>query len=165
MDFFTIFSYQILEHYAPEKVRDIFGPWQWWLGLIRPRSLLLSLAVSQILADCTACDWRRFCKALCNVKFSQIEDDNRKFRHMELSNIALSVKFSNSVASKRKQFFNFKISSNCIISYETFYSVENTCKFSYFDNQFYDFWRPPSLHTLHTSSDIIHWRFKLMDGL
>ena len=34
-------------------------------------------------------------KALCDVKFSQIEGNGRKFRHIE---IASSVKFSNSVA-------------------------------------------------------------------
>ena len=42
-----------------------------------------------------------YCKALCDVKFSQIEGYGRKFSHVELSNIASSVKFSNSIALQK----------------------------------------------------------------
>ena len=37
-------------------------------------------------ADLAVCDWWRYCIALCDVKFSQIEGNGRKFRHIELSN-------------------------------------------------------------------------------
>ena len=35
--------------------------------------------VRKFLADFAVCDWRRFCKALCDVKFSQIEGNYRIF--------------------------------------------------------------------------------------
>ena len=36
-------------------------------------------------------------EALCDVKFRQIEGNDRKFRHIELTSIASSVKLSNSL--------------------------------------------------------------------
>ena len=41
-------------------------------------------------ADLAVCDWWRYCIALCDVKFSQIEGNGRKFRHIELSNKKIS---------------------------------------------------------------------------
>ena len=41
-------------------------------------------------ADCAVCDWWRYCKALCDVKFSQMEGNGRKFRHIQLSNSVIS---------------------------------------------------------------------------
>ena len=35
--------------------------------------------VRNVLASYAACDWRRYCKALCDEKFSQIEGNGRKF--------------------------------------------------------------------------------------
>ena len=35
-------------------------------------------------------DASRYCKALCDVKVSQIEENGRKFRHLELSNSVFS---------------------------------------------------------------------------
>ena len=36
--------------------------------------------VRTVLADFAVCDWWRYCKALFNVKFSQMEENGRKFR-------------------------------------------------------------------------------------
>ena len=51
------------------------------------RSVFLLLktcyTVRKVLADFAVCD---YCKALCDEKFSQIEGNGRKFRHLELSN-------------------------------------------------------------------------------
>ena len=48
------------------------------------------------------CEWWRYCKALCDLKCSQIEGNGGKFRHIEISNtVASSVKFSNSEYSTR----------------------------------------------------------------
>ena len=33
----------------------------------------------KVLADFDACDWWRYCKALCDLKFSRIEGNGRKF--------------------------------------------------------------------------------------
>ena len=49
--------------------------------------------VSKVLADFAVCDWWRCCKALCDVKFSQIEGKGRQFSHIELSNGVISFKF------------------------------------------------------------------------
>ena len=46
--------------------------------------------VRKILADYAVCDRRRYCKAACDVKFSQIEGNSRKFHQKELSNSGIS---------------------------------------------------------------------------
>ena len=46
-----------------------------------------------VLEDFAICDWWRNCKALCDVKFSQIEGKGRKFSHIEPSNGVISFKF------------------------------------------------------------------------
>ena len=48
----------------------------------------LSFTVRNVLADFAACG--RYCKALCNVNFSQIEGNGGKWSHRELSNSAFS---------------------------------------------------------------------------
>ena len=66
-----------------------------------------------------------YCKALCDVKFSQIEGNGSKFRHKELSiAIASSVKFYNSVyclsdwANLCHSFFaSLYLPAVCIISF------------------------------------------------
>ena len=40
--------------------------------------------VRKVLADLAVFDWWRYCKALCDVKFLQIEGNGRKFSHREL---------------------------------------------------------------------------------
>ena len=47
--------------------------------------------VRKILADYAVCDRRRYCKALCDVKFSQIEGNSRTFCHIEISNSVVTV--------------------------------------------------------------------------
>ena len=49
-----------------------------------------SCTVRKVLADFAVSDWRRNCKALCDVMFRQIEENGRKFRHIELSNSVIS---------------------------------------------------------------------------
>ena len=56
--------------------------------------------VRKVLADFAECDWWHYCKALCDVKFCQIAGNGRKFSHIELSNIASSVEFSDSVEAR-----------------------------------------------------------------
>ena len=65
-----------------------------------------------------------YCKALCDVKFCQIEGNGRKFRHIELSNIASSVNFFNCVyclsdgANLCHSFFaSLYLPAVCIISF------------------------------------------------
>ena len=53
--------------------------------------------VIKVLADIGMCDWWRYCKALCDIQFSQIEGYGQIFCHIELSSISSAVKFSNSV--------------------------------------------------------------------
>ena len=59
--------------------------------------------VRKVLADFAVCD------VLCDVKFSHIEGNGRKFSHIQLSNIVSSVKLSNSaradIYTLRKQYF------------------------------------------------------------
>ena len=45
--------------------------------------------VRKVLADFAVCDWWRYYKALCDVKFSQMKGNCRKIRHKELSNDVL----------------------------------------------------------------------------
>ena len=52
--------------------------------------------VGKVLADLLVCDGWRYCKALCEKKFSQIERNRRKFSHMTYAITSL-VKFFNSV--------------------------------------------------------------------
>ena len=47
----------------------------------------------KVLADFAICDWWRYCKALCDVNFSQIEENGRTFFHIELSNRIISYTF------------------------------------------------------------------------
>ena len=42
--------------------------------------------LEKILVDFAVYDWWRFCKALCDVKFRQLEGKGRTFRHIEVSN-------------------------------------------------------------------------------
>ena len=46
----------------------------------------IQYTVSKVLADFAVCDWWRYCKALYDVKFRQIEGIVWKFLHIELSN-------------------------------------------------------------------------------
>ena len=48
--------------------------------------------VGKVLADLLVCDGWRYCKALCEKKFSQIERNRRKFSHMTYAITSL-VKF------------------------------------------------------------------------
>ena len=41
-------------------------------------------AVKKVLADFAVCGWWRYFKALCDVKFSKIAENCRKFGHLEL---------------------------------------------------------------------------------
>ena len=41
--------------------------------------------IRTVLADFALCDWWRYYKALCDVKFRQIEGNGRQFSHIELS--------------------------------------------------------------------------------
>ena len=52
-----------------------------------PSPLSLPHTVRQVLADFG----RRYCKALCDVKFSQIEGNGGKFSYIELQALALSI--------------------------------------------------------------------------
>ena len=54
--------------------------------------------VRKVLADFAVCDCWRYCIALCDVKFSQIEENGREFRHKELS--YCYCKLSNSAAKQ-----------------------------------------------------------------
>ena len=56
---------------------------QWTLG-----GVWAKYTVRKVLADSTVLDWWRYCKALCDAKFRQLEGNGRKFRP-----IASSVKF------------------------------------------------------------------------
>ena len=58
-------------------------------------SVVRTITDSKVLADCAV---QYVTDDAWNVKFSQIEGNGRKFRHIELSNIASSVKFSNGVS-------------------------------------------------------------------
>ena len=58
-------------------------------------SVVRTINDSKVLADCAV---QYVTDDAWNVKFSQIEGNGRKFRHIELSNIASSVKFSNGVS-------------------------------------------------------------------
>ena len=73
--------------------------------------------VRKVLADFAVCDWRCYiAKVLCDVKFSHIEGNSRKFSHIQLSNIVSSVKLSNSaradIYTLRKQYFFWKDNVN-----------------------------------------------------
>ena len=46
--------------------------------------------VRNVLVDFSVCDWWRYCKALCDVKFRKIEGNGRTFRHIKLSNSVIS---------------------------------------------------------------------------
>ena len=39
------------------------------------------------------CNWWRYCKARCDIKFSQIEGNGRTFSHIELNNSVISKIF------------------------------------------------------------------------
>ena len=52
-----------------------------------------SYTVRKVLADFTVCDWWRNCKALCYIKFRQIEGKGQKFSYIELSNSIISEIF------------------------------------------------------------------------
>ena len=58
-------------------------------SLRKPMSEFLALRILLKVTDC---------KALCDVKYSQIKGNGRQFHHIGLSNIVVS-KFSNSVAA------------------------------------------------------------------
>ena len=47
----------------------------------------------KVIVDFAACDWWCYLKALRDVKFSQIEENGRKFRSIELSNSVISYMF------------------------------------------------------------------------
>ena len=53
--------------------------------------------VGKVLVDFVVFDRRRHCCDPCDARFSQIQGNGPQFRHIELSNIASSVQFSNSV--------------------------------------------------------------------
>ena len=42
---------------------------------------------------CIVSDWRRYCKAVCDVKFSQIEENGQKCCHIQISNSVISKSF------------------------------------------------------------------------
>ena len=39
----------------------------------------MGYTVRKVLADFAVCDWWHYCKALCDIKFSPIEGNGRKF--------------------------------------------------------------------------------------
>ena len=49
--------------------------------------------VRKVLADFALCNVWRYCKALCDVRFSQVEENGRKFRHIELSKSVYQINF------------------------------------------------------------------------
>ena len=49
--------------------------------------------VRKVLAHFAVCDRWRYCKALCDEKFSQKEGNGRKFSHIELRNIVIILTF------------------------------------------------------------------------
>ena len=60
-----------------------------------------SHTVRKVLADFAVCNWSSYCKALCDVKVSQIEENGRTFRQIEPSNSIISY-ISNSACSYLK---------------------------------------------------------------
>ena len=48
--------------------------------------------VRKVLLVFAVWDRRRYCKALCDVKFSQIEGNGREFSHKEISNSVINKK-------------------------------------------------------------------------
>ena len=60
------------------------------------RKNLAGCNVRKVLADLLykcVCDWWRYFKTLCDVKFSQIAGNGWKFRHIELCNSVISLFF------------------------------------------------------------------------
>ena len=49
--------------------------------------------VRKVLAEFAVCNWWRYCKAVCDVKFSQIEGNGKKCRRIELSNSVIRLIF------------------------------------------------------------------------
>ena len=77
--------YSILESTDSEE-------WERWYFRFRRYCTVQCLI---ILADFGVFDWWRYCKALCDERFRQIEGKGRKFSHIELSSSV--IKFSNRV--------------------------------------------------------------------
>ena len=73
------------------------NPWKVDSTKGQPTERRLYQMSTQEKSNFVACDWGCDSKALWDVKFSQIEGYDRKFCHIELSNTASSVKFSNSL--------------------------------------------------------------------
>ena len=60
--------------------------WPWHLNDWFRCEKKLFHPVLAVLADFAVCDWWHFCKALCDIKFSQIEGNGLNLRHIKLSN-------------------------------------------------------------------------------
>ena len=61
-----------------------------WAGTVLNQSwtkvkVIPICTVRKVLADFAVCDWWHCCKALCDVKFSQIEEHDWPLSHTELS--------------------------------------------------------------------------------
>ena len=55
------------------------------------KMFLREYTVRKVFAKFTVFDWWRYCKALCDVKFSLIEGSGWNFFHIELSNSVISL--------------------------------------------------------------------------
>ena len=71
--------------------------------------MLILYTVRKVCADFAVYDLWRYCKDLCDVKFSQIEGNGRKFCRIELSYRESSDKFSNSI--DKVYFIDFEITT------------------------------------------------------
>ena len=84
-------------------------------------ALIWSHTVRKFLADFAVCDWWHYCKALCDVKFRQIEGKGRKFCQIELSNIAASLKLSH----KDEWIFDWHIMFTYVANVHIVHKIDN----------------------------------------
>ena len=68
----------------------------WIIGQVGGQSRLFSYSrfraptVRKVLVDFAVFDWWRYCKALCDVRIRQIEENGCTFRYIKLSNSVIS---------------------------------------------------------------------------